>query len=233
MIRKSVDLLMQNQAEYAELSAGSVEDTNLFAYCGNDPVNRVDGSGEIWHIVAGAVVGAVISGVCSGFEGGSSSEIAIAVVSGAISGGLSATGIGIMGQAVGNAIISAGSEIVSQCTSSRSIRKVNWARVAYAGTVGAVSGSLGGKGSGTKNISQLGRKSLTKTYKSVKHGAKTSTYRAVTSGGKRFVKSMKTYWRYTRRYYADKYNRRSLTKDFASTYIFDKISSSNWIFRLR
>lgn len=233
MIRKSVDLLMQNQAEYAELSAGSVEDTNLFAYCGNDPVNRVDGSGEIWHIVAGAVVGAVISGVCSGFEGGSSSEIAIAVVSGAISGGLSATGIGIMGQAVGNAIISAGSEIVSQCTSSRSIRKVNWARVAYVGTVGAFSGALGGKGSGTKNISQLGRKSLTKTYKSVKHGAKTSTYRAVTAGGKRFVKSMKTYWRYTKRTYKNLYNPKTIIEDTISEYITNKVSSINWTSRLR
>lgn len=222
-----------DQAEYAELSAGSVEDTNLFAYCGNDPVNRVDDSGEIWHIVAGAVFGAVISGILAVTEGASGAEVANAVVSGAISGGLSATGVGILGQAVGNAIISAGSEIVSQCTSSRSIRKVNWARVAYVGTVGAVSGALGGKGSGTKNISQLGRKSLTKTYKSVKHGAKTSTYRAVTSGGKRFAKSMKTYWRYTKRTYKNLYNPKTIIEDTISEYITNKVSSINWTSRLR
>ena len=32
----------------------------MFAYCGNNPVNREDNGGEFWHIVTGALVGAAM-----------------------------------------------------------------------------------------------------------------------------------------------------------------------------
>ena len=35
---------------------------NMFAYCGNNPVNRVDPTGEIWFLVA-AVVGHIATGI--------------------------------------------------------------------------------------------------------------------------------------------------------------------------
>ena len=34
---------------------------NLFTYCDNNPVNRADVEGDIWNVVAGAIVGASIS----------------------------------------------------------------------------------------------------------------------------------------------------------------------------
>jgi len=39
--------------------------TNMFAYCGNNPVSRKDAGGEVWNVVAGAVVGGTISLVSS------------------------------------------------------------------------------------------------------------------------------------------------------------------------
>ena len=33
---------------------------NMWAYCGNNPVNRYDIDGDFWHIVIGAAVGAVV-----------------------------------------------------------------------------------------------------------------------------------------------------------------------------
>ena len=43
------------------ISPGSASwDKNLYAYCDNNPVNRKDGEGEIWHaILIGATIGAV------------------------------------------------------------------------------------------------------------------------------------------------------------------------------
>ena len=34
--------------EYSELAADSLDDTNLFAYCSNNPVMRTDENGELW-----------------------------------------------------------------------------------------------------------------------------------------------------------------------------------------
>ena len=36
-----------------------VTDKNLFAYCDNNPVMRIDNGGEFWHILAGAIIGSV------------------------------------------------------------------------------------------------------------------------------------------------------------------------------
>jgi len=33
---------------------------NWYVYCGNDPVNRIDPSGEFWHIIGGAAIGAAV-----------------------------------------------------------------------------------------------------------------------------------------------------------------------------
>ncbi len=38
---------------------------NMFAYCGNNPVNRLDDEGEWWNVLVGAVVGAVVNTVCT------------------------------------------------------------------------------------------------------------------------------------------------------------------------
>ena len=38
---------------------GDLYDKNLFAYCDNNPVARVDDGGEFWNFIAGACIGAI------------------------------------------------------------------------------------------------------------------------------------------------------------------------------
>ena len=47
------------------LAGADTTNLNLFAYCGNNPVNRADDGGSFWHIVIGAAVGAAIGFVSS------------------------------------------------------------------------------------------------------------------------------------------------------------------------
>ena len=37
-------------------------DKNVFAYCDNNPLNRVDEDGECWDIIIGGIVGGIVSG---------------------------------------------------------------------------------------------------------------------------------------------------------------------------
>ncbi|MEI3219772.1 MAG: RHS repeat-associated core domain-containing protein [Lachnoclostridium sp.] len=92
-----------NADDPALLLSGSVGaiDKNLYAYCDNNPINRIDDGGEYWNIVAGAVIGGAISvgmelanQVISSKIAGekvnwteAGKAIAISAVSGAIGGG--------------------------------------------------------------------------------------------------------------------------------------------------
>ena len=58
-----------NADETSNLAAnGDFTSLNLFAYCGNNPVSRIDNNGDIWNVVAGAVIG----GLTAAFPGSSS-----------------------------------------------------------------------------------------------------------------------------------------------------------------
>lgn len=70
---------------------------NLFSYCDNNPVNRADAGGDIWDVVAGAIVGATVSvgitvlgGKIDG-AGVSGKDILFAATTGAISGAFEAS----------------------------------------------------------------------------------------------------------------------------------------------
>ena len=54
--------------EYSTMSAYGLNNSNLFAYCGNNPVARADENGEFWNFIVGAVVGAVVSVVTTVVE---------------------------------------------------------------------------------------------------------------------------------------------------------------------
>ena len=70
------------------MTAYNVSNSNLFAYCGNNPVMRGDADGEFWNIVIGAVVGG-LCGVISSYLSGE--EVSIGTfVSGAMMGALGA-----------------------------------------------------------------------------------------------------------------------------------------------
>ena len=39
---------------------------NLYAYCDDNPITRVDGDGQCWNIVVGAVIGAAVNVITGG-----------------------------------------------------------------------------------------------------------------------------------------------------------------------
>ena len=72
--------------------------TNLFAYCGNNPVTRADDTGRGWWVVAGAIIGGIAGGVTKIVSNVTTGKkwnegVIGAVVGGAVYGGvLAATG---------------------------------------------------------------------------------------------------------------------------------------------
>ena len=129
-----------------------LHDKNLYAYCDNNPVMRKDAGGEFWTIASGAVIGAVISaGIEFGMQlatGGKIDviNIGLAALGGAAGGALAATGLGYMGQIIGNAAISGTSEVISQVRNgNRDLGSIalNAGKMA---AVGAASVAIGGEG---------------------------------------------------------------------------------------
>lgn len=68
---------------------------NMFAYCGNHPVARVDSSGKFFFTVLGAIVGAISGAIDSLAMGGTPEEIATSAFAGAVSGAISGAGVDI------------------------------------------------------------------------------------------------------------------------------------------
>lgn len=82
---------------------GDFASLNLFAYCGNNPITRVDENGHFWNTIIGAAAGALVGGITAAVMG---SDIKAGVVSGAINGA-------ITGAAVDFAIATGGAGIVA------------------------------------------------------------------------------------------------------------------------
>ena len=155
-------------ADFAEYSAVStLDDTNLFAYCSNNPVSRDDSDGEFWNIVVGAIGGALISGgvqIVSNLISGNkwSDGLGTAVLTGAASGALAATGVGLIGSIAGNAAISMAGNAANQVIKNKGFNNFDVGDMLVDGIIGGVSGAVGGRGMGkAANISTL-NKNLTK-----------------------------------------------------------------------
>ena len=67
-----------NADSYASTGQGLIG-YNAFAYCGNNPINRFDPTGEfgIWGAVVGGLIGAVAGAISSAVTGGDIKDIVI------------------------------------------------------------------------------------------------------------------------------------------------------------
>ena len=140
-------------------------DKNLFAYCDNNPITRMDADGEFWNIVIGAAVGAVVGAVASAVTqliGNSASwktgefwaHVGVAAGVGAVSGGLAASGVGLGGQIAVNAALGAAGAIADTgIDDNGETSEAAYVMAAIEGaTRGGISGMIGGKGSASKHV---------------------------------------------------------------------------------
>ena len=159
-------------------SSQTLRDKNLYAYCNNDPINFEDSEGELGHIALGAIIGAVVSVATTTIDnirnGASAKEwassLVISAVSGAASGALSATGLGVVGQCVGNGIIGAATSVVEQVADG-GLKSVSITKTAWDTSTSVISAYIGGKGARAGkqydrmvNNIKSGKKTVKKAY---------------------------------------------------------------------
>ena len=157
----------------------ALTDKNLFAYCDNNPVMRVDNGGEFWHVVAGTIAGALVSGaacVASDLLSGEKIDwrmVGVGAAAGALSGMLGSTSLGRLTQIAGNALISGAENAISQGLDF-GFENIVYGEVALSAVVnGALSFNEGiTKGNerhlmtqGIKATEQLGKKGLKQSAK--------------------------------------------------------------------
>ena len=155
-----------NADSYASTDATGLLSTNMFAYCENDPVNGSDPNGEWIHIAIGSAMGAVtsiITGYASAKQAGKDYSLFMAVtdgLSGAASGALAASGVGMVGQIIGNAAIEVTNGIVNGQSSANEIIEN--------AISGGANGLIGGKGASYGNansITKSGKQMLKRIFK--------------------------------------------------------------------
>ena len=123
-----------------QITTGSdLTGTNLFAYCGNNPVNRTDPTGESWWhwvlgaaVVAAAAVATVVT--CGGFA---AAATAVCMVGGGVAAATTASTVAA-GAFIGSATVY-GMAVVTAASTSSSIKEFN-----NQGNWGTVAATAGG-----------------------------------------------------------------------------------------
>ena len=135
-------------------SQATLTDKNLYAYCDNNPVVRIDEEGELWitALIVGAGVG-VLTQVAADFgigliSGNSIEEIwnglsPVDYVSAALSGALAATGISMAGSIVANAVLG-GITYLANCNYRN--EAISTGDLVIATIIGGTAGRIGGEG---------------------------------------------------------------------------------------
>ena len=154
-----------NADAYASTDSNDAISCNMFAYCGNNPANRSDETGDFWNFVVGAVAGAVVNAVSTAVsavkeggiealtEGKTWAKIGVSAATGAIGGVVAASGVGIVAASAWGAgtaaIESAGHQLIDN-------GKIDGEQLLVDTVVGAIGGAAGGKGAthGNKYMSR-------------------------------------------------------------------------------
>jgi hypothetical protein len=140
----------------------------MYAYCENNPSSRKDETGKWVNILVGAVVGALVGAATSltvQFLSGEKidgSKIIRSAVVGCLSGALAATGVPVIGQQIGNAVINMADNAISQIMKNKGTDNFDFGSLAFDGAMGWFAGKAGGDGFEVNvDIKTLG-KNLTK-----------------------------------------------------------------------
>ena len=162
---------------------------NMWAYCGNNPVNRYEVDGKFWNIVVGAVLGTVVgavtaaingqnvlvgaaAGLVSGTIAGATLGVGLAVAAGAsaaIGTGATAVIAGLGFSAAGGAFGSVVGEIINEVGNGQELNKDAIIREA---TLGAIFNTVG---FGLGSLSSMAFKGPNIVGKGIIQGMKTST----------------------------------------------------------
>ena len=163
---------------------------NMWAYCGNNPVNRYEVDGKFWNIVVGAVLGTVVgavtaaingqnvlvgaaAGLVSGTIAGATLGVGLAVAAGAsaaIGTGVTAVIAGLGISAVGGAIGSGVGEGMNQKLNGQ--EELDWGRIGTEAAIGAFYNVIG---FGLGSLSSMAFKGPNIVGKGIIQGMKTST----------------------------------------------------------
>ena len=202
----------------------ALTDKNLYAYCDNNPVMRVDHGGDFWHIAIGAAVGSLIGGavkaVSNMIEGKDITDgLGTAMLAGAASGALASTGVGLVGMIAGNAAISMAENTTNQIIANKGFNNFDVGDMVTDGVIGGISGGIGGVGRGSKHLTNLGKQTVKRTINA-------TVNKGVKAGMKEARKAFAYDGKNTRKYY--KSFLKGLPRDFLST-VGTTIASSNYM----
>jgi len=127
----------------------------LFAYCGNNPVSRADSNGHFWHLVVGGVIGGIIGAISIAASGGDIVDVLIGAAAGAAGGVLTASGAGVVVQALGSTAISMASNAASQINhivqDETGETEFDVGDMLFDGAIGLACGAWGGNGASNGN----------------------------------------------------------------------------------
>ena len=134
---------------------------NLYEYCNNNPLNKLDSTGNFGLLIGmavGAITGAIVSGVVSAAsqyvsEGKVDWEIVLVDMAfGAVGGAVSATGISLGASMAANATLSAATYITEQSILEEEITGTGL----IASTIGGAAGGLaGGRGADAEGLGKI------------------------------------------------------------------------------
>ena len=175
-----------------------VHTQNVFAYCGNNPIIRTDGSGNIFHLVVGALVGAALSGVAKVVSNAIdrkplTSGLGRSMLFGALGGALAASGAGLL-TVLGGAAIAAAENATDQIIRNNGLNGFNTKEMLYESGKGAAFAFIGGPGSGSKNLNRLGLQTLKRTGREIAENG-------LLAGLKEAKKAFSYYLKNTSKYY--------------------------------